>query len=76
MTVLAVGFLLADGVLLGAAGLVDGRPLLVVWAAAFLAVAGLVLVLRRQYLRRLDEISRARALLRQELRSLRPPTDA
>lgn len=72
MTLLAVGFLLADAMLLGAAGFRAGRPLLVVWGAVFLAAAGAVLLLWRRYLRRLDEIARDRARLRQELRSVRP----
>jgi hypothetical protein len=34
-----------------------------------------VLYLHWRYRRRLDEIARARALLRQDLRSLRPPRE-
>jgi hypothetical protein len=42
------------------------------WSAVFVALAVGVVVLRRRYRQRLQEIARDRALLRQELRSLTP----
>lgn len=72
VTVLAVGFLLLDAALLGAAGLWDHRPVLLVGAGACLALAGAVLVLRRRYARTLREIAAARARLREELRAVKP----
>jgi hypothetical protein len=60
-------------VLLAAAGVWTARPALVGWGVAFVAAAGGVIVLRRRHVRSLGEIARARALLRQELRSVRAP---
>jgi hypothetical protein len=71
-----VGFLLLDAVLLGVVAVWDARPVLFAWSAAFVLLAAGVVALRRRYHRRLDEIARARALLRQELRSVMPPPDA
>ncbi len=74
MTVLAVGFLLLDGLLLGLAGLWGERLDLLLWALGFgLAAAG-VLWLRRRYLQRLAEVERAREALRRELRAVVPPS--
>jgi hypothetical protein len=73
VTVVAVGFLLLDAVLLAAAGVWTDRPALIGWGAAFVLAAGGVIVLRRRHARSLAEIARARALLRQELRSVRAP---
>jgi hypothetical protein len=50
----------------------DGRLALLGWSAAFVALAVGVVVLRRRYVQRIQEIARARALLRQELRTLTP----
>ena len=50
----------------------DGRLALLGWSAVFVALAVVVLVLRRRYRQRLQEIARARTLLRQELRTLTP----
>ena len=71
-----MGFLLLDAVLLGAVALWDGRPGLLVWSGFFVILAGMVVALRRRYRRRLDEIARARALLRQELRALTPDRES
>jgi hypothetical protein len=67
-----VGFLLLDAVLLGVVAVWDGRPGLLAWSGGFLLLAVGVVLLRRRYRRRLDEIARARALLRQELRGVIP----
>jgi hypothetical protein len=48
---------------------------LLAWSAAFVMLAFGVVYLRWRYRRRLDEIARARALLRQALRSLKPPRE-
>jgi hypothetical protein len=72
VTVAAVGFLLLDGILLGAAGFWDGRPVLAGWGGACVLLAGVVLVLRRRYVRQWREIATARAHLRQELRTVQP----
>jgi hypothetical protein len=76
MTVAAVGFLLLDAVLLGVAAVWGGRPGLLAWSAAFVLLAVGVVVLRRRYLRRLEEIARARARLRQELRAVMPQRES
>lgn len=67
VTVLAIGLLLLDAVLLALAGVWAGRPWLIVWGALFGAGAVGVLVLRRRHLRRLAELAEARAGLRAEL---------
>ena len=75
----AVGFLLLDAALLGVAAVWGRRPLLLAWSLVFALLALGVVLLRLRYLQRLQEIARARALLRQELRTLTPrrePGDA
>lgn len=72
-TVVAVGFLLLDAALLAAAGLWTARPALIGWSLAFVLAAGGVLQLRRRHVRSLREIAAARAMLRQELRSVKAP---
>jgi hypothetical protein len=62
-----------DAALLAAAGVWTGRPSLIGWGVAFVAAAGGVIVLRRRHVKSLGEIARARALLRQELRSVQAP---
>jgi len=74
ITVLAVGFLVLDGLLLGLAGLWGGRPGLLVWGLGFGVAAVGVLWLRRRYLHRLAEVDRARDALRRELRAVVPPS--
>jgi hypothetical protein len=49
------------------------RPALIGWACAFVLAAGGMILLRRRHVRSLGEIARARALLRQELRSVKAP---
>jgi hypothetical protein len=60
-------------VLLAAAGVWADRPALIGWSVAFGLAAGGVILLRRRHVRSLAEIARARALLRQELRSVQAP---
>jgi hypothetical protein len=70
ITLLAAGFLLLDAVLLGAVGWWDRRPGFLIAAAVLAAGAAGVVLLRRRYLAQLDEIARARAVLRQEAAEL------
>jgi hypothetical protein len=67
-----VGFLLLDAALLGTLAVWGRRPVLLAWSAAFVFLALGVVYLRWRYRRRLQEIAHARALLRQELRSVKP----
>lgn len=69
---LAIGFLLLDAVLLGVVAVWDDRPALLAWSAVFAAMAVGVLIMRRRHLRSLEEITRARELLRRELRAVQP----
>ncbi|MEO8031144.1 MAG: hypothetical protein ABJC74_06410 [Gemmatimonadota bacterium] len=71
LTILAVGFLALDAVLLALAGLKTNRWSLLVTAAVFLLMAWGVTVLWRRQLSRLDELGRARAALKDEVRHLR-----
>lgn len=70
---LAIGFLLLDAVLLGAVAVWDARPGLFAWSGVFVVLAAGTLVLRRRYVRSLEEIARARDALRRELRAPPPP---
>jgi prepilin signal peptidase PulO-like enzyme (type II secretory pathway) len=70
ITVLAAGLLALDAVLLGLAGLWSARLGLLVWGALFGAGAIGVLVLRRRYVKRLEELDDARRALRGELGDL------
>jgi len=74
--VLAVGFLLLDAALIGAVALRDHQPWLLVWSLVFAALAVGVLVLRRRYVRVLDEVREARERLKHELRAVRQPGPA
>jgi hypothetical protein len=67
---MAAGFLLLDGALLGLVGWWDGRPGLLIAAGLLAAGAVGVVLLRRRYLTRLDEIAAARAALRREAAAL------
>jgi len=75
VTLAAVGFLLLDAALLGTLAVWGRRPALLVWSAAFVMLACGVVYLRWRYRRRLDEIARARARLRQDLRAVKPPRE-
>ena len=71
MTVIAVGVLLLDGVLLGVAGLWSDRPGLMISGIVLLGLAGGVVLLWRRQLRILAEINAARAEMREEASALR-----
>lgn len=71
-----MGFLLLDAVLLGAVAVWDARPALLLWSAVFVGLAVGVVAVRRRYRRRLNEIARARAQLRQELRAVMPQRES
>lgn len=70
-TWIAVGVLVLNALLLGAAGLVAGRLVLV--GAAGLSLLGALAVVRgwRRHLRTLDELTAARQALRDEALALR-----
>jgi hypothetical protein len=70
ITLLAAGLLALDAVLLALAGLWSARPGLVAWGAVLGAGAIGVLVLRRRYVKRLEELADARRALRGELGDL------
>jgi len=71
LTIFAASFLAFDGAALTALGLWAGRtPLLVVGVLLFLS-SGVVLLVWRRHLRRLDEIAEARRELRDEAEELR-----
>ncbi|MFN2325248.1 MAG: hypothetical protein ABR551_05135 [Gemmatimonadales bacterium] len=70
-TWIAVGVLVLNTLLLGAAGLVAGRLVLVGAAGLSLLGAFAVVVAWRRHLRTLDELTAARAALRDEALALR-----
>ena len=67
VTVFAVVFLFLDGVLLAWVGIALSNPLLIVLGGAFLVSCLLVIVMYRRYLRSLEELKAAQALLRVEM---------
>jgi hypothetical protein len=71
LTLVAVGSLALDGAALLGLGLWSGRVGLLVAGTALLLAAGLVLLLWRRHLRRLDEIAAARRELRDEAEAMR-----
>ena len=71
VTILAVGSLALDGLLLALAGFQTGRVSLVGGGASLLAAAGVVIIAWRRHLRRLDEIAGAKRSLRAEAEALR-----
>ena len=71
LTLFAVAFLAFDGAALTALGLWTGQTSLVVVGIVLFLSSGLVLLLWRQYLRRLEEIAAARRELRDETEELR-----
>ena len=71
LTLFAVGFLAFDGAALTALGIWTGQTSLVVVGVVLFLSSGLVLLLWRQYLRRLEEIAAARRELRDETEELR-----
>jgi hypothetical protein len=70
LTIIAVGVLSLDGVLLLAAGLWSHRPILLALGAVMLVLAVGVYLLWRRQVRVLDEIARARAEMRAEVKAL------
>lgn len=71
LTLVGAGFLAFDGAALLALGLWSGRTALLVAGIVLLLSSGLVVVLWRQHLRRLDQIREARRELRDEAEELR-----
>ena len=70
-TTLAVGFLSLDALLLGYAGLIGDRPLLVAAGAACGVGAVLVVAAWRRYRRTLAELEDARRDMKREVASIR-----
>jgi hypothetical protein len=70
-TLLAVGFLILDGVLLLTAGLWGRSPGPAIGGVVCLVAAGLVLILWRRHQRAVAELAEARRALRDEVRALR-----
>jgi len=71
LTLFAVGFLAFDGAALVGLGYWSGRMGLLVAGIVLFLSSGAVLLVWRQYLRRLDEIGEARRELRDEAEELR-----
>jgi hypothetical protein len=71
LTIVAAGFLAFDGAALTALGLWSGRTMLLVIGLVLFLSSGLVLLVWRQHLRRLDQIAEARRELRDEAEELR-----
>ena len=71
LTVIAVGFLVLDGFLLGLAGLWTRDLVLMLLAGVLLVIALLVVAFWRRQLQRLEEIASARQEMREEARALR-----
>ncbi len=71
LTVLAVGFLALDGILLALAGLWLQRAALLLVGAGLVLVGGMVLIYWRRHRRRLAEIQAVRQEIREEARALR-----
>lgn len=71
MTILAVGLLVLDGLLLVLAGIWTRSPWLGGGGAALLLVAGLIALYYRRYQRQLEAIERSREELREQIGTLR-----
>jgi membrane protein implicated in regulation of membrane protease activity len=71
LTLLAAGFLAFDGAALLALGIWSGRSALLVGGSVLFLSSGIVLLVWRQHLRRLDQIAEARRELRDEAEELR-----
>lgn len=71
LTIAAAGFLAFDGLALVGLGLWSSRRMFMVAGAVLLLSSGLVLLLWRRHLRRLEEIELARRDLREEASQLR-----
>jgi membrane protein implicated in regulation of membrane protease activity len=71
LTLVAAGFLAFDGAALAGLGIWSGRRAFLVTGIVLFLSSGLVLLLWRRHLRRLDEIDEARRDLRDEAEELR-----
>jgi membrane protein implicated in regulation of membrane protease activity len=71
LTLVAAGFLAFDGATLLGLGIWSGRRAFLVAGIVLFLSSGLVLLLWRRHLRRLDEIAEARRGLRDEAEELR-----
>lgn len=71
MTILAVGLLMLDGVLLLLAGIWTRSAWLDAGGAALLLLGGLIAGYYRRYQRQLEAIDRSREELRQQIHALR-----
>jgi hypothetical protein len=71
MTIIAVGFLELDGVLLGLAGLWHHEWSLLIPGFGLAMAGGIVLLYWRRHRRRLEEIAAARQEMRGEVQALR-----
>ena len=71
LTLFAAGFLAFDGAALTALGLWSGRAALLVAGVVLFLSSGVVLLVWRHHLRRLDQIAEARRELRDEAEELR-----
>jgi membrane protein implicated in regulation of membrane protease activity len=71
LTLVAAGFLAFDGAALAGLGIWSGRPAFLVTGVVLFLSSGLVLLVWRRHLRRLDEINEARRDLRDEAKELR-----
>ncbi len=71
LTLVAAGFLAFDGATLLGLGIWSGRRAFLVAGIVLFLSSGLVLLLWRRHLRRLDEIAEARRELRDEAEELR-----
>ena len=71
LTLVAAGFLAFDGTALFALGVWSGRAALLVAGVVLFLSSGVVLLVWRRHLRRLEEIGEARRELRDETEELR-----
>ena len=71
LTLVTAGFLAFDGAALAGLGIWSGRPAFLVTGFVLFLSSGLVLLVWRRHLRRLDEIDEARRDLRDEAEQLR-----
>ena len=71
LTLFTAGFLAFDGAALLALGLWSDRPALFAGGSVLFLSSGIVLLVWRQHLRRMDQIAEARRELRDEAEELR-----
>jgi hypothetical protein len=74
LTIVAVGCLVLDGILLLLAGLWTARSGLLVAGAGCLGAGGLIVLCWRRYVRAVADVDRARLELQAEIRALRELT--